>query len=76
MPEDLVGASIATRYSSRLSGESTESGPEPLPASLPPTTISETLVSNGSRAMLRSVLVRSLMWPYTPINWLPAARFS
>src|SRR5450830_31706 len=63
MPLFFVGASMETRYNSTLNGESMDSGPLPLPASSPPTTISETWASNGSSLMSRSVSLRSLMWP-------------
>src|SRR3989338_2665215 len=76
MPVLLLGASISTRYSSTDSGESMDSGPEPLPARVPPTTIIETSVSKGSSWILRSVLERSLMCPYTPLRPLAAATFS
>ncbi|MCY1182392.1 hypothetical protein D9M73_229510 [compost metagenome] len=76
MPLALRGASMDTLYSSTDSGESIDSGPEPLAASSPPTRISDTLVSNGSRAMSRSVSDRSLMCPYTPTRPLAMATFS
>ncbi|MCY1365945.1 hypothetical protein D9M69_528190 [compost metagenome] len=76
MPLDLVGASMDTRYNSTLSGESMDSGPLPLAASSPPTTISDTWASNGSSLMSRSVLLRFLMWPSTPVRPLAMATFS